>query len=125
MVDTIAAPDDETVVFKLKFATLTFLPALADPYAYIYSKKKPRQGHALVREEHHGLRPVQVRPNYQIGQSIKGERNPDYYHPGQPYLDGFVAHLRAQAVGARRRDPRRPRRAGIPRRCRRRRATSW
>ena len=40
MVDTITAPDDETVVFKLKFATLTFLPALADPYAYIYSKKK-------------------------------------------------------------------------------------
>ena len=27
---------------------------------------------------------------YQIGQSIKGDRNPDYYHPGQPYLDGFV-----------------------------------
>jgi peptide/nickel transport system substrate-binding protein len=27
----------------------------------------------------------------QIGQSIKGERNPDYYHAGQPYLDGFVA----------------------------------
>ena len=26
MVDTITAPDDETVVFKLKFATLTFLP---------------------------------------------------------------------------------------------------
>lgn len=28
---------------------------------------------------------------FQIGQSIKGERNPDYYHLGQPYLDGFVA----------------------------------
>ena len=27
---------------------------------------------------------------YEIGQSIKGERNPDYYHKGQPYLDGFV-----------------------------------
>src|SRR5215468_9824201 len=35
MVDTITAPDDETVVFKLNFATLTFLPALADPFAYI------------------------------------------------------------------------------------------
>ena len=39
MVDTITAPDDETLVIKLKFATLSFLPALADPYAYIYSKK--------------------------------------------------------------------------------------
>ena len=27
---------------------------------------------------------------YQIGQSIKGERNPDYYHKGLPYLDGFI-----------------------------------
>ena len=27
---------------------------------------------------------------YEIGQSIKGVRNPDYYHKGQPYLDGFV-----------------------------------
>jgi peptide/nickel transport system substrate-binding protein len=27
---------------------------------------------------------------YEIGQSIKGERNPDYYHKGQPYLDGFT-----------------------------------
>src|SRR5262249_33234593 len=25
------------------------------------------------------------------GQLIKGVRNPDYYHPGQPYLDGFTA----------------------------------
>ena len=29
--------------------------------------------------------------DYQIGQSIKGERNKEYYHKGLPYLDGFVA----------------------------------
>ena len=28
--------------------------------------------------------------NYDVGQSIKGERNPDYYHKGLPYLDGIV-----------------------------------
>ena len=39
MVDSITAPDDETLLIKLKFATLSFLPALADPFAYIYSKK--------------------------------------------------------------------------------------
>ena len=26
---------------------------------------------------------------YEIGQSIEGVRNPDYYHKGLPYLDGF------------------------------------
>src|SRR5205823_10802119 len=28
--------------------------------------------------------------SYEAGQAIKGERNLDYYHPGLPYLDGFV-----------------------------------
>jgi peptide/nickel transport system substrate-binding protein len=90
MVDTITAPDDETVVFKLKFATLTFLPALADPYAYIYSKKKLDQDMHWYEKNIMGSGPFKL-TEYQIGQSIKGERNPDYYHPGQPYLDGFVA----------------------------------
>ncbi len=52
---------------------------------------------------------------YQIGQSIKGERNPDYYHKGLPYLDGFTAIFAAEAVGAHRCHPRRPRRDRVPR----------
>ena len=28
---------------------------------------------------------------YETGQSVTGERNPDYYHKGFPYLDGFTA----------------------------------
>ncbi|HJZ33348.1 MAG TPA: ABC transporter substrate-binding protein [Hyphomicrobiaceae bacterium] len=90
MVDSITAPDDETVVFKLKFATLTFVPALADPYAYIYSKKKLDQDMHWYEKNIMGSGPFKL-TEYQVGQSIKGERNPDYYHPGQPYLDGFVA----------------------------------
>ena len=93
MVDTIAAPDDETVVFKLKFATLTFLPALADPYAYIYKKEILDQDMHWYEKNIMGSGPFKL-ADYQIGQSIKGERNPDYYHPGQPYLDGFVASSR-------------------------------
>ena len=27
---------------------------------------------------------------YETGQSIKGERNPDYFRKGLPYLDGFA-----------------------------------
>src|SRR5579864_6752046 len=38
MVDKVEATDPSTVVFRLKFATDAFLPALADPYAWIYSK---------------------------------------------------------------------------------------
>src|SRR5215831_5221749 len=39
MVDKVEAPDPATVVFHLKFATSAFLPALADPYNWIYQKK--------------------------------------------------------------------------------------
>jgi len=38
MIDKIEAPDPNTVVVHLKFATAAFLPALADPYAFIYKK---------------------------------------------------------------------------------------
>jgi len=89
MVDTVAAPDPTTVVFHLKFATLTFLPALADPYAFIYEKaiidKDPRWYEKNVM----GSGPFKF-AGYELGQSIKGDRNPDYYQKGQPYLDGFV-----------------------------------
>jgi peptide/nickel transport system substrate-binding protein len=36
MIDKIEARDPKTVVFQLTFATAAFLPALADPYAFIY-----------------------------------------------------------------------------------------
>src|SRR5205085_12586794 len=39
MIDKVEAPDPKTVVFHLKFATAAFLPALADPYAFIYKKQ--------------------------------------------------------------------------------------
>src|SRR5438445_11713835 len=38
MIDKIEAPDPNTVVFPLQFATAAFLPAVADPYAFIYKK---------------------------------------------------------------------------------------
>src|ERR1043166_7853352 len=39
MVDKVEAPDPQTVVFRLKFATDAFLPALADPFTWIYKKE--------------------------------------------------------------------------------------
>ena len=53
MVDNVEAPDPSTVVFHLKFATSAFLPALADPFAWIYKKeildKDPRNSKNLHR----------------------------------------------------------------------------
>ena len=88
MVDKIEAPDASTVVFKLKFATDAFLPALADPYAWIYSKAKLDKDIHWYEKNIDGSGPFKF-VAYETGQSIEGARNPDYYHQGLPYLDGF------------------------------------
>jgi peptide/nickel transport system substrate-binding protein len=89
MVDKVEAPDPSTVVFRLKFATTTFLPALADPFAYIYEKAILDKNPHWYEKNIMGSGPFKF-VSYEAGQSIKGERNPDYYHPGLPLLDGFV-----------------------------------
>jgi peptide/nickel transport system substrate-binding protein len=89
IIDKIETPDAATVVFRLKRPSAAFLPALADPFAYIYKK-------AIIDKDPHwyeknilGSGPFKLEA-YETGQSIKGARNPDYYRPGLPYLDGFI-----------------------------------
>jgi peptide/nickel transport system substrate-binding protein len=90
MVDTVEAPDPTTVVFHLKFPTSAFLPALADPYSWIYQKATLDKDPRWYEKNILGSGPFKF-AGYEIGQSIKGERNPDYYHQGLPHLDGFTA----------------------------------
>src|SRR5207253_1424566 len=89
MVDTVEAPDPTTVVFHLKFATSAFLPALADPYSWIYKKAILDQDPRWYEKNILGSGPFKF-AGLEIGQSIKGVRNPDYYREGLPYLDGFT-----------------------------------
>jgi peptide/nickel transport system substrate-binding protein len=89
MVDKVEAPDPSTVIFRLKFATTTFLPALADPFAFIYEKAILDKDPHWYEKNVMGSGPFKF-VSYDAGQSIKGERNPDYYRNGLPYLDGFV-----------------------------------
>src|SRR3979490_2816756 len=95
VVDTVENPDPEAVVFKLKFATSAFLPALADPFAYIYKKETLEKDPTWYEKNILGSGPFKF-VAYETGQSIKGVRNPDYYHEGQPYLDGFTAIFAAK-----------------------------
>jgi peptide/nickel transport system substrate-binding protein len=89
MVDKVDAPDPTTVVFRLKFATSAFLAALADPYNWIYKKAILDKDPRWYEKNIEGSGPFKFAA-FDIGQSIKGVRNPDYYHKGLPYLDGFV-----------------------------------
>ena len=89
MIERIEAPDPTTVVFHLKFATAAFLPALADPYAFIYKKEILDRDPHWYEKNIMGSGPFRFK-DYQLGQSISGVRNPDYYRAGLPYLDGFI-----------------------------------
>jgi peptide/nickel transport system substrate-binding protein len=89
MVKDVAAPDDKTVVFHLKYPTPAFLPALSDPYNWIYEKKMLDRDPHWYEHNIVGSGPFKF-AGYEVGQEIKGVRNPDYYHKGLPYLDGFV-----------------------------------
>src|SRR5947207_4278543 len=77
------------VVFRLKRPTAAFLPALADPFAFIYRKAVLDKDPHWYEKNVLGSGPFKLEA-IETGQSIKGVRNPDYYHPGLPYLDGFV-----------------------------------
>src|SRR6266566_3020867 len=83
MVDTIEAPDPTTVVFHLKFATAAFLPALADPFSWIYKKEVLDKDPRWYEKNILGSGPFKF-AGLEIGQSIKGVKNPDIYHKGLP-----------------------------------------
>jgi peptide/nickel transport system substrate-binding protein len=89
MIDRVEATDAKTVVFHLKYATAAFIPALADPYAFIYRKQLLDRDPRWFEKNIMGSGPFRFK-EYQLGQSISGVRNPDYYHKGLPYLDGFT-----------------------------------
>jgi peptide/nickel transport system substrate-binding protein len=90
MVEKVEAPDPATVVFHLKFATEAFLPAIANPFNWIYQKAILDKDPHWYEKNVMGTGPFKF-VSYETGQSIRGERNPDYYDPKLPYLDGFIA----------------------------------
>ena len=106
MVDSIEAPDAETVIFKLKYPSPAFKPALGDPFAWIYSKKDlDEHGYGWHKANINGSGPF-IFVTHEAGSSIEGKKNPNYYVEGRPYLDGYKAiiapkmSLRLQAIRA-------------------------
>jgi peptide/nickel transport system substrate-binding protein len=103
MVDSVEAPDASTVVFKLKYPSSAFIPALAMPFNFIYDDAKLAQDMHWYEKNVLGSGPFQ-KFERQAGAFIKGTANPNYYEKGKPYLDGIEAifakkeSLRVQAI---------------------------
>jgi peptide/nickel transport system substrate-binding protein len=91
MVDSVSAPSADTVVFNLKFPSGAFLPALATPYNWIYSKKDMEtHGYSWHSNNVNGSGPFMF-VQHQPGAFVEAKKNPNYHHQGQPYLDGYKA----------------------------------
>src|SRR4051812_27053234 len=69
MIEAIENPDPETVVFRLKFATTSFLPALSDPFAWIYKKDILEKDPHWYEKNIMGSGPFKF-AGYETGQSI-------------------------------------------------------
>ncbi len=89
MVESIEAPDDSTVVFKLAYPSGAFIPALATPFNFVYSKKDlDEHGYEWHRKNVNGSGPF-VFVEHVPGSHVIGKRNDNFYMEGRPYLDGF------------------------------------
>jgi peptide/nickel transport system substrate-binding protein len=83
--DRVTTNGDREVTFKLKRPQPAFPMVLAGGFAVIYPCHVPA---AQMRQHPIGTGPfkfVEFKPN----ESIKVTRNPDYWKPGLPYLDGI------------------------------------
>jgi peptide/nickel transport system substrate-binding protein len=95
--EQITTNGDYEVTFHLKWPQPAFLMLLANGFSGVYPCHVPP---AEMRQHPIGTGPfkfVEFRPN----ESIKLTRNPDYWKPGLPYLDGIeytIIHDQATAI---------------------------
>ncbi len=84
-VETIETPDPHTVAFRLKRPQPSLLLMLAAGYSPVYPAHIPL---AELRQRCVGTGPFRLK-EYVRGQVIELERNPHYFVPDRPYLDGI------------------------------------
>jgi peptide/nickel transport system substrate-binding protein len=84
-VEAIEAPEPHTVVFRLKRPQPSLLLMLASGYSPVYPAHVPLND---LRQRCVGTGPFKLK-QYAPGTMVELERNPDYFVPGRPYLDGI------------------------------------
>jgi peptide/nickel transport system substrate-binding protein len=84
-VDAIEAPEPHTVIFRLKRPQPSLLLMLASGYSPVYPAHVPL---AELRGRCVGTGPFKLK-EYRRGDYIDYVRNPDYFVPDRPYLDGL------------------------------------
>lgn len=96
MVQRVEAPDAQTVVFRLKFASPGFVEKLASPFNFVYKAEILERDPRWYERNIMGTGPFRF-VEYVRGSHWVGRRHDEYFKPGLPYLDGF----RALFIGSR------------------------
>ena len=123
MVDKVEAPDPSTVVFHLKFATSAFLPALADPFNFIYKKEILDKDPHWYEKNILGSGPSNL-PSYRDRPVDQGRAQPRLLPQGAALSRRLHRHFCAESRRSGSTRSARPRRDGVPQHAARRRATS-
>ncbi len=96
MVESVEATGKYEVTFKLKYATGGFIPALATPFNFVYSKKDlDTHGYTWHMKNINGTGAFTF-VQHQPGAFVEGKRYANYHLKGEdgkakPYLDGYKA----------------------------------
>ncbi|MGH2348124.1 MAG: ABC transporter substrate-binding protein, partial [bacterium] len=90
MVASVDAPDANTVVFRLKWKSPSFLQAVASPWNWIYKAE------IIERDPHWYERNVMGTGPFKFVEFVRGShwtgvRNENYWVKDRPYLDGYRA----------------------------------
>jgi len=92
MIKSIEAHDPFTVVFHLHYPSPSFLTNIAHPANFIYAKKYLDQDQQWYKKNAMGSGPFKLK-QYVHGSSFEMERNPKYWKPELPYLDGIKYYI--------------------------------
>ena len=89
-VEKVEAPDDHTVIFRLKWPAASFLASLTSPFNYIYKADILAKDPTWYEKNIMGSGPFKFVEQVS-GSHWVGKRNEDYFVKGRPYLDGYRA----------------------------------
>ncbi len=99
MIASVEAPNDTTLVFNLKSPSPSLLGLLAQREGFMISPQAVEKYGADFGQHPVGTGPF-VFESWTQGQQIVVKKNPHYWEPGKPYLDGVTVMLMANsAVG--------------------------
>lgn len=89
-IETIEAPDDHTVHFRLKWPSASMLSGLASPWNFIYKADILAKDIHWYENNIMGSGPF-LFVEHVRGSHLVGKRNSNYWEKGKPYLDGYRA----------------------------------